>query len=453
MPITKKMDLSNNYITISEVSNYIKKKFDSDKVLQNVFLRGEISNFKAHSRGHFYFSLKDDNSKIDAIMFAGKNAGIAFQPKDGDEVEVKGQISVYPQHGKYQIYVDQMNLSGIGQLFIKYEELKKELEQLGYFDKDRKKRLPKTPNTIGIVTASTGAAIRDIVSTIKRRYPIASTILAPAIVQGPNAKNSIVDSIEKLIALDVDVIIVGRGGGSIEDLWAFNERIVAQAIYQCEIPIISAVGHETDFTIADFVADMRAPTPTGAAEMAVPDYKNVVSFVIDSKTRLINSITNKIDYEKKHLMQLRSSSGFSKPIQLLNLYQVELDSSFEKLKSLLNNQVLLRRNQIEKLNTRLILNRPDKLIYKAQNDLSLLKAKLESLTTTKIDQSKREFAHKLDKLNVLNPLNIMQRGYSVTYKGLLPVTKVNELSKGDQIKIVMQDGSVSALVNDIERSE
>jgi len=448
------MDLSNqNYVSITEISNYLKKKFDSDEVLKNVYLRGEISNFKAHSRGHFYFSLKDDSSKIDAIMFSGKNSSITFKPKDGDEVEVFGQISVYPQHGKYQIYVDKMKLSGTGQLFIKFEELKQELQALGYFDREHKKRLPKTPNTVGIVTASTGAAIRDIVSTVKRRYPIASTLLAPAIVQGPNAKDSIVKAIRQLEEQDVDVIIVGRGGGSIEDLWAFNERVVADAIYHCRIPIISAVGHETDFTIADFVADMRAPTPTGAAEMAVPDYKNVVSFVNDCKTRLINGMSNKMDYEKKHLMQLESSRGFSKPVQLLNIYQLELDKNYDSLKALLNNKVLGKKSTLEKANRALISNRPDKLLYKSQNELQLLESKLMNIVTKKIELNKRDFSHRLDKLNVLNPLNIMQRGYSVTYKGLFPITSVNDLNVGDDVTIRMQDGKVSASINHLERSE
>jgi exodeoxyribonuclease VII large subunit len=444
---------SKNYITVSDISNYLKKKFDSDEKLQNVYLRGEISNFKAHSRGHFYFSLKDDNAKIDAIMFSSKNSKITFRPKDGDEVEVFGQISIYPQHGKYQIYVDNMKLSGTGQLFVEYEKLKQELATLGYFAKERKQKLPKTPNTVGIVTASTGAAIRDIVSTIQRRYPIASTILAPAIVQGPNAKNSIVKAIEELKAHHVDVIIVGRGGGSIEDLWAFNERVVADAIYNCHIPIISAVGHETDFTIADFVADMRAPTPTGAAEMAVPDYKNVITFVNDSKTRLINTMTSMIDYEKKHLKQLEGSRGFSKPVQLISLYQVELDSSFDKLKSNLESKVMKKKNELEKINRSLITNRPDKLLYRNQNQLALLEEKLKNTVTKKIENSKRDFQHKIEKLDVLNPLNIMKRGYSVTYKGLFPITSVKDLTEHDQIKIVMQDGKVSATVNHLERSE
>jgi len=491
--------INQTYISVSEISNYLKKRIESDEKLQNVYLKGEVSNFKAHSRGHFYFSLKDDNSKIDAIMFSSKNALIDFTPKNGDEVEVYGQISVYPAHGKYQIYVERMKLSGTGQLFIKYEALKKELEGLGYFDASRKQRLPKTPNTIGIVTAPTGAAIRDIISTFIRRYPIASTVLAPAIVQGNNAKGSIVKAINQLEQLNVDVIIIGRGGGSIEDLWGFNEREVADAIFKCQIPIISAVGHETDFTIADFVADHRAPTPTGAAEIAVPDYNNVLAFVNDCNTRLVNSMINKINYKKKQLEALENSKGFNKPRQLLDLYQIGLDSSIDRLKSNLLKQISKKRNKLEyvkgkllskkpdkllynakvEVNTsidclksnllkqiskkrnnleyvkgKLLAKKPDKLLYNAKAEVNTLEQRMKTLIENKVSRSKSEFQLSLEKLEVLNPLSIMKRGYSVSFnENMKPITKALQLKENEVLNVRFQDGIVNTSINYIERSE
>ena len=270
--------MNDKYITVSQLTRYIKYKIDNDVNLNEVFLKGEISNFKAHTRGHYYFTLKDDGSRINAIMFASSAKKLKFMPSDGMKVLVTGKISVFEANGGYQIYVNDMLEDGIGNLYIAYEQLKKKLEAEGLFDQTIKKKIPRIPKRIGVVTAPTGAAIKDIISTIKRRWPIAEVYLFPALVQGEDAKEDIVKQIHNSINYDIDTLIVGRGGGSIEDLWAFNEEIVARAIYECPVPVISAVGHEIDFTIADFVADLRAPTPTGAAEMAVPDINDIKAY-------------------------------------------------------------------------------------------------------------------------------------------------------------------------------
>ncbi|TXK90204.1 exodeoxyribonuclease VII large subunit, partial [Parageobacillus sp. SY1] len=255
------------YVTVGALTKYIKRKFEVDPHLRDLWIKGEISNFKYHSRGHMYFTLKDEQARIQAVMFAGYNQYLSFRPEDGMKVLVRGEISVYEPSGNYQIYVKEMQPEGIGNLYLAYEQLKKRLEAEGLFSPEHKKPIPAFPRYIGVVTSPTGAAIRDIMTTIRRRYPIATVILFPTLVQGEQAAESIVRSIEKANELGyIDVLIVGRGGGSIEELWAFNEEIVARAIFASEVPIISAVGHETDFTIADFVADLRAPTPTGAAE-------------------------------------------------------------------------------------------------------------------------------------------------------------------------------------------
>jgi exodeoxyribonuclease VII large subunit len=295
------------YVTISDLNRYIKAKFDTDIHLQRVYLKGEISNFKRHTRGHLYFTLKDENSRINAVMFASSVGSLKFSPEDGMKVLVSGRITVYEANGGYQIYVDTMEQDGLGNLYIEYEKLKKKLADEGLFDPKHKRALPRYPQKIGIITAPTGAAIRDILSTIKRRYPLCSTILFPALVQGTGAKESIVQALTAAQDYDLDLIICGRGGGSIEDLWAFNEECVAQAIYASKIPIISAVGHEIDFTIADYVADLRAPTPTGAAEMAVPSISDINIYLNQLKLRCNEKITNIIKTKTTTLNSIKES--------------------------------------------------------------------------------------------------------------------------------------------------
>jgi exodeoxyribonuclease VII large subunit len=279
------MDENIKYFTITALNKAIKNMFEREPALNKIYLKGEISNFKHHSRGHFYFTLKDDTSRLAAVMFQSFASKINFEPEDGMKVLVCGRVSVYEATGSYQIYVEQMEQDGQGNLFLELEKLKKKLSQEGLFDQEHKRPIPRFPKRIGIVTAPTGAAIRDILSTIKRRYPLCETILFPALVQGEGAKESIVKQLTTAQDFELDLIICGRGGGSIEDLWAFNEEIVARAIYNSKIPIISAVGHEIDWTIADFVADLRAPTPTGAAEMAVPNLVDLNTLINQYKIR------------------------------------------------------------------------------------------------------------------------------------------------------------------------
>ncbi|MCY8595248.1 exodeoxyribonuclease VII large subunit, partial [Bacillus haynesii] len=261
-----------SFVTVTALTKYIKRKFDVDPHLEDIWIKGELSNVKIHSRGHIYFTLKDDNARIQSVMFARQNRNLAFTPENGMKVLVRGGISVYEPSGNYQLYAKEIQPDGIGALHLAYEELKKKLSQEGLFDEKYKKPIPAFPSVVGVVTSPTGAAVRDVITTIKRRYPLVKVIVLPTLVQGVNAGESIVSSIKEANRRELcDVLIVGRGGGSIEELWAFNEEAVARAIFSSDIPIISAVGHETDFTISDFVADLRAATPTGAAELAVPN--------------------------------------------------------------------------------------------------------------------------------------------------------------------------------------
>ena len=317
-------NMNNNYITVTEVNKYIKEVINDDLLLKKVYLKGEISNFKAHSRGHFYFTLKDENSRINAVMFSFNNRNMKFTPYDGMKVLVTGKIDVYEASGAYQIYVEEMLEDGIGALYVAFEQLKEKLAKEGLFDKSKKKKIRRIPKRIGIVTSPTGAAIKDILTTIKRRYPVCETILFPALVQGENAAGDIANKIKLANnlkdKLELDTLIVGRGGGSLEDLWPFNEEVVARAIYDSDIPVISAVGHEIDITISDYVADLRAPTPTAAAELAVPDINTIITYLDTASTRSYNALNNIISVNYKKLDNIKNSYILSRP---LSMYEIK----------------------------------------------------------------------------------------------------------------------------------
>ncbi len=423
--------MNEKYLTVSAVTRYLKAKFDIDENLQTVYLKGEISNFKAHTSGHFYFSLKDENSKINAIMFRSNASKVIFKPADGMKVLVTGRISVYEAMGSYQIYVDEMLEDGVGNLYIAFEQLKKKLQAEGLFGKAHKKTIPKIPKRVGIVTASTGAAIRDIMTTIKRRFPICETILFPTLVQGENAKDDIVRNIKRAEDYDLDVLIVGRGGGSIEDLWPFNEEIVARAIYDCRIPVISAVGHEVDFTIADFVADLRAPTPTAAAELAVPNMSDLKKHIDQLSIRLNEAIYKKVNYLKLYLDSVKNSFVIKNPGVMFENRKQSLDLMNTKLNELMLGKVDKMKNELEKIKKSYVLTNP-KLLYK--DNVVCLK-------------------NIIDKLELLNPLNILSRGYSITYMNDKALKSVKEVKKDDILKVKLYDGMLEAKVNKIEEDK
>ena len=423
--------MNEKYLTVSAVTRYLKAKFDIDENLQTVYLKGEISNFKAHTSGHFYFSLKDENSKINAIMFRSNASKVIFKPADGMKVLVTGRISVYEAMGSYQIYVDEMLEDGVGNLYIAFEQLKKKLQAEGLFDKAHKKTIPRIPKRVGIVTASTGAAIRDIMTTIKRRFPICETILFPTLVQGENAKDDIVRNIKRAEDYDLDVLIVGRGGGSIEDLWPFNEEVVARAIYDCKIPVISAVGHEVDFTIADFVADLRAPTPTAAAELAVPNMSDLKKHIDQLSIRLNEAIYKKVNYLKLYLDSVKNSFVIKNPGVMFENRKQSLDLMNTKLNELMLGKVDKMKNELEKIKKSYVLTNP-KLLYK--DNVVCLK-------------------NIIDKLELLNPLNILSRGYSITYMNDKALKCVKEVKKDDVLKIKLYDGMLETKVNKIEEDK
>lgn len=396
------MNYENMAISVSELNSYIKNKISDDEYLNNVLVKGEISNFKNHYTGHMYFTLKDENSLIKCIMFKSYAQRLDFMPKDGMKVFVVGSVSVFERDGVYQIYVKAMQEDGVGILYKKYEELKKRLEQEGYFDLAHKQRIPLMPKTIGVLTSQTGSVIRDIINVSTRRNPNVNIRLFPVPVQGEGAAEKIADGIKFMNDNKLaDVLILARGGGSLEDLWPFNEEIVAHAIYNSKIPIISAVGHETDFSISDFVADLRAPTPSAAAELAVPDVYELKQKINTYQNRLRLSLIKKVEIMKLRYEKCMSSRVFKEPLRNINDNYLKIDSYIKRL---------------------------------------------ENAIMVKQKEEKTKYIELISKLDALSPLKTLTRGYSITEKDNKIVNSAKDLKVGDKIDIKFVDGKKQATV-------
>ena len=394
-------------ISVSDLNNYIKEKIGNDEFLNNVYIKGEISNFKHHYTGHMYFTLKDKNSLIKCIMFKTYTTHLNFIPKDGMNVLVLGTVSVFERDGVYQIYCKAMQEDGIGDLYAKYERLKANLEEEGLFDKEYKKQIPFMPKVIGVLTSETGSVIRDIINVSTRRNPNVHLKLLPVPVQGEGAAIKIADAIKLMNEQSLaDVIILARGGGSLEDLWPFNEEIVARAIFESKLPVISAVGHETDFTIADFVADLRAPTPSAAAELAVANVVDLKQNIQKFQNRLSIGLNKKLELMKLRYEKVMSTKAFKEPLLRIQDEYVKLDNIV-------------------------------KLIY--------------DRTVDKYKESKFVFSNLVSKLDSLSPLKTLTRGYTIVQKDDKIVKSKNDLKNGDNINIAFKDGSISAIVNECER--
>ncbi|EOU1776595.1 exodeoxyribonuclease VII large subunit [Clostridium perfringens] len=387
-------------LSVCEVNNYVKKLVENDFILKNLNVKGEISNLKFHSSGHIYFSLKDENSKVNCIMFKNNAVNLDFRLEEGMKVEIKARLGVYHKEGTYQLYCENIKKAGIGELFEEFHKLKKELSEEGIFDEKYKRALPKFPKRIGIITARTGAAVRDIINVIQRRNKSLDIILYPAKVQGENAADSIIEGIRYFNnEKSVDVIILGRGGGSIEELWAFNNRDLAYEIFNSRIPTVSAVGHEVDFTISDFVSDMRAPTPSAAGELVSP-----------SLQEMINDLLNKKEF----------------------------------LHRAVDRRFLNSKRDVDLLHKGLKANNPKHIIEKRIKEVNSLEEKLNFLGKRKIDKAKDDLIALNSILQTLNPLNTLGRGYSVIMdKEDKVINKVSELKKNDMVKVIMKDGSVN----------
>lgn len=398
-----------NIYTVAQINSYIKNMFTQDYLLRLVYVKGEVSNCKYHSSGHIYFTLKDEKGTIACVMFAGNRSGLSFQLREGQRVVVGGTIDVYERDGKYQLYAKEIILDGTGLLYEKYEQLKKELEEMGMFAPEYKQAIPKYIKTLGVVTAPTGAAVRDIINIAKRRNPYIQIILYPAIVQGDQAPASIVNGIRALEQLGVDVMIVGRGGGSIEDLWAFNEKEVAQAVFDCTVPIISAVGHETDTTIIDFVSDKRAPTPSAAAELAVYEYE----------------------------LLMRQLAGYR---DALNLY--------------MHKQLEREQSKLGSFKTQLRYLSPSNQLQNKRTYCMKLEDKLEFLMKRQLTDQKHQLAIYIEKLKGLSPLDKLGQGYAFVENGQGQVIHdVAQVSRGDEINIHLINGRILAKTMEIEETD
>ena len=441
--------MNHEYVTISKINQYIKLMFDSNNALQRVYLKGEISNFKRHTSGHLYLTLKDEESRISAIMFRSSAVNLKFTPEDGMNVLVTGRISVYPAGGNYQIYIDRMEVDGLGNLYVEFEKLKKKLQQEGLFDPAHKKEIPKFPKKIGIVTASTGAAIKDILSTIQRRFPLCETILFPALVQGVSAASDVAKKIEIANTYDIDVLIVGRGGGSIEDLWAFNEEIVARAIYNSRVPVISAVGHEVDVTIADFVADKRAPTPTGAAEMAVPTVSEVKNIFALKRNTLSGIIKERITVANQEIKKLRSSYILKNPMTLYEIKMQKLDNLTDSLNKDMTNYIAKKRLELQNYQKSYVLQNPlnsyTKYFKELDNDRKVIKTKIEQI----LEKKTSDLQYIIQTLRLVNPLNILEKGYSLVKKDGHIIKNTQDIKNNDILDIKLYQGEMKVEVKEI----
>ena len=391
-----------NPISVTDLNKYIKEKIDGDEYLNNVLVKGEISNYKHHYTGHLYFTLKDENSLIKCIMFKGYAANLKFEPRDGMKVTILGSVSVFERDGVYQIYCKAMQEDGLGSLYKAYEELKQRLSKEGLFDQNHKKKIPLMPKCIGVLTSNTGAVIRDIINVSTRRNPNVYIKLLPVPVQGEGAAEKIVDAInlmnEKKLA---DVIILARGGGSLEDLWPFNEEIVARAIYNSELPVISAVGHETDFTIADFVADLRAPTPSAAAELAVPNIADISLKLEQYKNRYKLALKKKVEFMRLRYEKCMNSRVFKEPLQKINEKYIMIDMKVKRMQNSITN------------------------LYNSK---------------------KAHLIKNIAKIDALSPLKTLTRGYSIVQLNGKVVKSVEQIKKDDQIDIRLTDGTAKAKI-------
>ncbi|MGL4698626.1 MAG: exodeoxyribonuclease VII large subunit [Apilactobacillus waqarii] len=443
--------MGNDYLSVSDLTSYIKKKFDRDPYLDKVYLTGEISNFRLRP-AHQYFSLKDDNAKISAIMFKSAFDKVKFKPEEGMKVLVTGRISVYEATGNYQIYIDHMEPDGVGALYQAYEQLKKKLSAEGLFNAS-KKALEKYPKRIAVVTSPSGAVIRDIITTTRRRYPIAQIVLYPAVVQGDAAASDIVRQINRVNERgDFDTLIIGRGGGSIEDLWPFNEEIVARAIFDSKIPVISSVGHETDTTIADLVADVRAATPTAAAELAVPVLTDVMTDIKNDQVRIFNAFRNKLNQLQQRLAKIQQSYIFKQPERLYDSYVQKIDMLNERLMNALKETINQSDRKLNDLVYNLKINSPKNLIKEQQQVLQVKDDQLKRNIMLLIQNKQNQLTQRVDALDHLSPLKVMSRGFSFTTNSDGKVVKkVDDIKKNDDIELKLIDGYAKATVNEVKK--
>ncbi|EGH8246164.1 exodeoxyribonuclease VII large subunit [Listeria monocytogenes] len=435
------------YLTVAAITKYIEKKFEVDPYMKQVFVRGEISNLKQPASGHLYFTVKDEFAMLRSVMFHKAVQKIGFVPEDGMNVLITGRIGVFTKAGRYQFYAEHMEPDGVGALYIQLEQLKSQLEKEGLFAGTHKKVLPSFPSKVAVVTSKTGAAVRDILTTIHRRMPSVEVIVYPTIVQGEKAAQKIVENIGKINQRnDIDVMIIGRGGGSLEELWAFNEEPVVRAVYDSDVPVISAVGHETDFALSDFSADVRAATPTAAAELAVPDYRDLEERLAERKYRLLAVTRQVLERKERSLEQLKQHLILNGPKHQLEQQMERTDYFSERLNNAFSKQIFVKQTAFDRLNDRLHYYHPNKEIELQKEQMTLRLQALDKAMKQLLKDKQQSFFRQVYALEHLSPLSLLKRGFGVTYKENTLVKSVQELEVGDNIQVKLQGGQIEALI-------
>ena len=441
--------MSEEYVTVSALTKYIKYKFDKDPHLGRVYLTGEISNFRLRPT-HQYFSLKDEQAIISATMFQSAFKKIQFRPEEGMKVLVIGKVSVFEKTGQYQINIEHMEPDGVGALFLAYEQLKKKLEAEGLFSLP-KKPIPQFPKKIAILTSESGAVIQDIQTTVARRFPIVQLVLYPTVVQGVHAVNSILKNLDLVEQEDYDVVIIGRGGGSIEDLWAFNEEPVVRRVAQLSIPVISSVGHETDTTLIDFVSDMRAATPTAAAEIATPVLMEIHQQLRNLQTHLEQALTRQLQIKRERMQALANASIFQNPERIYQVYQQRVDQLEMRLTQMMQQNVQQKRQQLVKIQHRLELGSPSRRVQTEKQALQYLAKRLEQAQVQLMKDKKQQFQRAIQQLDLLSPLKIMNRGYGILQQEETIIKSVDQLEVEQELTIQLVDGTVRSKVTSVEK--
>ena len=441
--------MSEEYITVSALTKYIKYKFDKDPHLGRVYLTGEISNFRLRPT-HQYFSLKDENAIISATMFQSAFKKIQFRPEEGMKVLVIGKVSVFEKSGQYQINIEHMEPDGVGALYLAYEQLKKKLEAEGLFSLP-KKPIPQFPKKIAILTSESGAVIQDIQTTVARRFPIVQLVLYPTVVQGVHAVNSILKNLDLVEQEDYDVVIIGRGGGSIEDLWAFNEEPVVRRVSELSIPVISSVGHETDTTLIDFVSDMRAATPTAAAEIATPVLMEIHQQLRNLQTRLEQALSRQLQIKRERMQALANANIFQNPERIYQVYQQRVDQLEMRLQQMMQQSVQQKRQQLVKHQHRLELDSPSRRVQTEKQVLQYLAKRLEQAQGQLMKDKKQQFQRVIQQLDLLSPLKIMNRGYGILQQEETIIKSVDQLEVNQELTIQLVDGTVRSKVTSVEK--
>ena len=441
--------MSEEYVTVSALTKYIKYKFDKDPHLGRVYLTGEISNFRLRPT-HQYFSLKDENAIISATMFQSAFKKIQFRPEEGMKVLVIGKVSVFEKSGQYQINIEHMEPDGVGALYLAYEQLKKKLEAEGLFSLP-KKPIPQFPKKIAILTSESGAVIQDIQTTVARRFPIVQLVLYPTVVQGVHAVNSILKNLDLVEQADYDVVIIGRGGGSIEDLWAFNEEPVVRRVAELSTPVISSVGHETDTTLIDFVSDMRAATPTAAAEIATPVLMEIHQQLRNLQTRLEQALSRQLQIKRERMQALAKASIFQNPERIYQVYQQRVDQLEMRLQQMMQQSVQHKRQQLVKNQHRLELGSPSRRVQTEKQALQYLAKRLEQAQGQLMKDKKQQFQRAIQQLDLLSPLKIMNRGYGILQQEETIIKSVDQLEVNQELTIQLVDGTVRSKVTSVEK--